>query len=46
MDIDESYGLQGQPFDDEDEPAEQRDERADAQDYNDNRREEYRISNR
>lgn len=46
MDIDESYGLSGPPFDDEDEPVEPRDERADAQDHFDNRREEYRISNR
>ena len=46
MDIDESYGLSGPPFDDEDEPFDPRDERADAQDHNDNRREEYRISNR
>ena len=46
MDIDESYGLSGPPFDDEDEPVEPEDEMADAQDHNDNRREEYRISNR
>lgn len=46
MDIDESYGISGPPFDDDDEPVEPVDERADAQDHNDNRREEYRISNR
>ena len=48
MDIDETYGP---PFDDDDDPtmtASERYEmdRADAQDHNDNRREEYRISNR
>ena len=50
MDIDESYGLSGPPFDDDDETmtASERYEmdRCDAQDHNDNRREEYRISNR
>lgn len=46
MDIDESYGPSGPPFDDEIEPVEPEDERADAQDNNDNRREECRISNR
>lgn len=44
MDIDESYGLSGPPFDDEDEPAEPRDERADRQDHYDNMREERRIN--
>jgi len=44
MDIDESYGLSGPPFDDEEESAEQRDERADRQDHNDNMREERRIN--
>ena len=46
MDIDESYGLSGPPFDDEDEPAERRDERADKQDWWDNLMEEKRTSNR
>lgn len=46
MDIDEPYCLSDPPFDDEAEPVEPRDEMADAQDHNDNRREEYRISNR
>lgn len=44
MYIDESYGLSGPPFDDEDEPAERRDERADRQDHYDNMREERRIN--
>ena len=44
MGIDESYGLSGPPFDDEDEPIEPMDERADAQDHFDNMREERRIN--
>ena len=45
MDIDESYGVE--PWSDEDYewPPEPKDERADRQDWNDNRREEYRIAN-
>ena len=51
MDIDESYGLSGPPFDDEDDTAMTASERyemdrCDAQDHSDNRREEYRIFNR
>ena len=54
MDIDESYGLSGPTFDDEEEcewtvsewAENERDEIADAQDWWDNMREERRISNR
>ena len=46
-DDDHTFGLQGPPFDDEDEcmtePPSQRDERADAQDWWDNLMEEWRM---
>ena len=50
MDIDESYGLSGPPFDDEEESMTASEmyemDRCDRQDHHDNRREEARISNR